>query len=65
MKPISNIVYEVQYLTISLILDLPENIYTQVPETHYMSAGEAGRYVVGFLNLFIDVFLEVQDIKYS
>ena len=54
-----------QYLTISFILDLQENIYTQVPKTHYMSAGEAGRHVVGFLNLSIDVFLEVQKQTYS
>ena len=47
----------------SLILDLRENIYTQVFKTHYISAGEAGRHVVGFLDLFIDVFLEVQDKK--
>ena len=30
-----------------------------------MSAGEAGRHVVGFLDFFIDIFLEVQDKKYS
>ena len=30
-----------------------------------MSAGEAGRHVVGFLDFFIDVFLEVQSNKYS
>ena len=65
MKPISNIVYQIQYFTISVILDLQENIYTQIPKTHYMSAGEAGRHVVGFLDLFIDVFLEVQIKRYS
>ena len=32
-------------------LDLQENIYTKVPQTHYMSAGEASRHVVGFLDL--------------
>ena len=31
------------------------------PQNHYMSAGEADRHVVGFLDLFIDIFLEVQD----
>ena len=36
-----------------------------VPKTHYMSAGEAGRHVVGFLDLFRDVFLEVQNKRYS
>ena len=30
------------------------------PKTHYMSANEASRTVVGFLDVFIDVFLEVQ-----
>ena len=47
------------------ILDLQENIYTQVSNTYYMSAGEAGRHVVGLLDFFIDVFLEVQNKKYS
>ena len=58
-------VYSIQYLTIYFILDLQENIYTQVPKTHYMSVGEAGRHVVGFLDLFIDVFLEIQNKRYS
>ena len=49
----------------SFILDLQENTYTYVLEIHYMSAGEAGRHVVGFLDFCIDVFLEVQDKKYS
>ena len=30
-----------------------------------MSAGEAGRHVVGFLDLFIDILLEVQDERYT
>ena len=30
-----------------------------------MSAGDAGRHVVGFGDLSIDVFLEVQNKKYS
>ena len=47
------------------ILDFQGNIYTQVPKAHYISAGEAGRHVVGFLDLFIDVFLEVQNKTYS
>ena len=46
------------------MLDLQENIYTQVPQTHYMTAGEAGRHVVGFVYFPIDVFLEVQNEKY-
>ena len=65
MKPISNIAYEIQYLTISFILDFQENIYEKVKKTYYMSAGFAGRHVVGFPYLLIDVFLEVQDKKYS
>ena len=49
----------------SFVLDLQENIYTQVPKTYYMSAGEAGRHVVGVIDLFIDVFLEVQNNRHS
>ena len=64
MKPISNIVYWIHYLSISSILNLQENIYTY-PNTHYMSAGEASRRVVFFLDLFTDVFLEVQNKRYS
>ena len=30
-----------------------------------MLAGGAGQHVVGVLDLFIDIFLEVQDQKYS
>ena len=61
MKRISNIVYQMQYLTISFILDLQENIYKKVKKTYYMSAGFAGRHVVGFGDLSIDIFLEVQN----
>ena len=57
MKPINNIVYWIQYLFISFILDFQENIYKQVKKTYYMSAGFAGRHVVGFGNLSIDVIL--------
>ena len=57
MRRISNIVYQMQHLTISFILDLQENIYKQVP----MSAGFAGRHVVDVGNLSINIFLEVQD----
>ena len=46
-----------QYLTISFILNLQENIYKKVKKTYYMSAG------VGFEDLSIDVFLEVQNKK--
>ena len=34
-------------------------------ENYYMSAGFAGRHVVGFWDLSIDVFLEVQNQRYS
>ena len=37
MNPISNIAYYIQYLTISFILDLQENIYKKVKKIHYMS----------------------------
>ena len=47
------------------ILHLQENIYTQVPKKHYMSAGEAGWHVAGAFDISMDVFLEVQDQKYS
>ena len=30
-----------------------------------MLAGGAGQHVVGFLDFFIDIFLEVKDKKYS
>ena len=47
------------------ILDLQENMYTKVKTTPYMSAGFAGRHVVDLGDLNIDMFLEVQDKKYS
>ena len=46
-------------------LDLQENIYNKVKKTYYMSAGFTGRHVVDFWDLNIDMFLEVQDKKYS
>ena len=54
-----------QYLTITFILDLKETIYNKVTKTGYMSAGFAGRHVVGVGDLIIDVFLEVQNQRYS
>ena len=54
-----------QYLAISFISDLQENIYKKVKKTYYMSAGFAGRHVVDFWDLNIDIFLEVQDKRYS
>ena len=65
MKPINDRAYEIQYLTIAFILDLQDNIYKQVQKTYYMSAGFAGRHVVNFGDLNIDMFLEVQDKRYS
>ena len=49
----------------SVIFDLQEDIYTEVPKTNYMSAGEAGGHVVGFPDVFIVVFLEVQNKRYG
>ena len=42
---------------------LQENIYTWVPKPITLSAGEAGRHVVGFSDYFIDILLEVQTKK--
>ena len=56
MKPISNIVYEKQYLKIFSCLDLKKHINTQIKKTYRMSAGE-----VGFGDLSIDVSLEVRN----
>ena len=47
------------------MLDLQENIYNKIKKTYYMSAGFAGRHVVGFEDLSIDVFLGVQSNTYS
>ena len=58
MKPISNIVYWIQYLTTSFILAFQEN-------THILKSSKAGRHIVEFGDLNIDIFLEVQDKKYS
>ena len=54
-----------QDLSISFVLDFQENLYTEVPQTHYMSASEGGRHVVSFLDCFINDFLEVQNTEYS
>jgi hypothetical protein len=48
MRPASNIVYQEQYLTISCILGLQENIYKNPKSIHYMSVGKTGRHAVGF-----------------
>ena len=55
-------VYEIQYVTIFCMLDLQENIYQKV-KTTYMSAGFAGRHVVGSGDLSVGIFLEVQNQK--
>ena len=47
-----------QYLVIFLILDLQENIYTQVEKT------ESGRRIVNFSDFSIHILLEVQNEKY-
>jgi hypothetical protein len=44
----------------SFILGFQENIYKQVKRIYYMSAG-----VVGFGNLDIEMFLEVQNPEYA
>jgi hypothetical protein len=64
MKSISNIVYQIPYLTNPFILDLLK-LSKAVMKTYYMSAGFAGRHVVGFQDLSIHVFLEIQNKKYS
>ena len=48
-----------------LILDLQENIYRKVKKTYFPSAGFAGRRKVGFGDLSIDIFLEIQNQKHS
>ena len=53
------------YLIRSYILDLQENIYEKVKKTYYMLAGFAGQHVVSFEDLNIDIFLEVQNKRYS
>ena len=63
MTPISNIVYQRQYATKFLILDLQENIYKKVKKPYYVSAGFAARHVVGFEALTIDVFLDVENFQ--
>lgn len=47
------------------MLDLQENIYKQLDNTYYISAGFAGRNVAGFCDLSIDVFLEVENSGHS
>ena len=58
MKTISNIVYWIPYLPTStcFVLDLQDNIYNKVKQTHYVSAGD-----VGLGDLSIDICLEVEN----
>ena len=65
MKPIGNIVYQIQYLTITFILDLQEHIYKKVKKTYYLSASFASRHGVGLGDFSIHIFLEVQNERYS
>ena len=51
-------------LSICFILVLQETIHKRVIKTYYISADFACRHVVGFGDLSIDVFLQVQDMKY-
>ena len=48
-----------------LIVDLQENIYKQVEKIDDPSTGFAGRRIVDLGDLSIDIFLEVQNEKYS
>ena len=47
------------------MLDLQDNICKKVKATYYMSAGVAGRRVVGFGDLSINVFLKGPSKTYS
>ena len=49
----------------SFILDLQENIYKKNKITYYIVAGFASQHVVSFGDLNIDMFLEVQNKRYS
>ena len=64
MKPRNNSLLDTMF-DYMFIWDLQENIYKQVKKTYYMLAGEAGQYVVSFEDLNIDIFLEVQNKRYS
>ena len=49
----------------TFILDLQEIIHKKGKKTYYMSASFATRHVVGFEDLSMDVFLEVQNKRYN
>ena len=61
MEPTNNIVYQIQYSTLSFILDLQANIYNKITKPYHMS----GRYGVRSEDLSIDVFLEAQNRRYD
>ena len=48
-----------------MILALQENIYGKVEKIDYPSAGFAGRRIMDFWDLSIDISLEVQNQKYN
>ena len=58
MKPTSNIVFYIQYLTIFLFGTFRKTSILK-------STNHAGRHVVGFAELFIDDFLKVQNERYG
>ena len=47
------------------MLNLQENIDKQIKNTYYISAGFAGRHVVGLGDFSMDIFLEVQNKRYG
>ena len=47
------------------ICEPPGTYLFKVLKTYYMLAGETGQHVVGFLDIFIDIFLEIQNKRYS
>ena len=55
MELINNIVYEIKYLTICVILDIREISISNVTKTHYPLGGEAGGQVGSFLYYYVFV----------
>ena len=49
----SNILFQIQYLKIFVILDLQEHIYRKLEKANYQSAGFAGKQIVGYGDLRI------------
>ena len=46
-------------------MDLQENIDEKIKKTYYMTAGFAGQHVMGFGDLGTDIFVEIQNERYS